>query len=171
MALPYIDTVVSTVLDSVRKSGLLESFLVSGQVSSIGTDGTVTVTRGSDTYPKVRVLSGYLSPTVGDTVSILRGVSGWICPGRWRTTSAPRIQSAKVAGNSGTADTWLDTAVTFPVPFANVPRVTATPSSGIGGSTDLQVTVDSETATGFTLRIKRGNTATPTYVNYIATDF
>ena len=171
MAIPYIDTVVSTVLGSVRKSGLLESFLVSGQVSTIGTDGTVTVTRGSDTYPKVRVLSGYLSPSVGDTVSILRGVSGWICPGRWRTNSAPRIQSAKVPGGSVTSNAWVDTAITFPIPFANVPRVVASASSGIGSGSDLKVIVDNETTAGFTLRIWRAGGVTPTYVNYIATDF
>lgn len=82
-----VDRLLDAVLKRVKDSGLLWSGTVMGTVSAVGTDGTVTVTRGSDTYPKVRLLSGYTSPAVSDTVEIMRTLGGWVCMGAIQTTN------------------------------------------------------------------------------------
>lgn len=88
-----IDTIIQASVDTVRRTGVAESGVLMANVSAVGTDGTVTVTRGADTYPLVRILSGYTNPAVGDVVEILRTSGGWVClgslltynPGQWKT--------------------------------------------------------------------------------------
>lgn len=50
----YLDRIIAVVIDNIKKSGLLAQGTLSGTVSAVGTDGTVTVTRNADTYPKVQ---------------------------------------------------------------------------------------------------------------------
>lgn len=88
-----IDTIIMASVDGVKKSGVVESGALMATVSVVGADGTVTAIRGSDSYPKVRILSGYPNPAVGDSVEILRTSGGWVClgsllaynPGQWKT--------------------------------------------------------------------------------------
>lgn len=57
-------------------------------VTSVGTDGTVTVQRNDDVFPNVRVLSGYV-PAVGDVVEIATTLGGFVCLGKlvdWDTS-------------------------------------------------------------------------------------
>lgn len=82
-----IDRVIGAAVDSVKKSGLVEAGVLMATVSVVNSDGTVTVTRGADTYPKVRLLSGYRDPTVSDIVEILKTAGGWVCVGKLRTTN------------------------------------------------------------------------------------
>lgn len=79
-----IDAVIGAAINGVRKSGALESGALMATVTAVGTDGTVTVERGTDTYPKVRVLSGYTSPRTGDLVEIMKTAGGWVCIGSLR---------------------------------------------------------------------------------------
>ncbi|MFF7408696.1 hypothetical protein [Streptomyces lydicus] len=76
-----VDTLINATLDAVRKSGMLEAGALMATVSAVNSDGTATVTRGTDTYPKVRLLTGYNVPTVGDRVEILKTSGGWVCVG------------------------------------------------------------------------------------------
>lgn len=75
------DSLMSATLEHVRKSGALTENCRMGEVSAVGTDGTITVSAAGETLPRVRLLSSYPEPTVGALVSILRGSGGWICLG------------------------------------------------------------------------------------------
>lgn len=77
-----IDRLIDAVLRKVQASGMLEAGALMATVSAVGTDGTVTVTRVGDTYPKVRRLASYTAPAVGDRVEILRTAGGWVCLGK-----------------------------------------------------------------------------------------
>lgn len=79
--MPAIDQVVNAAVEGVKKSGLMESGALLGIVSTSPTGGTVSVTRGADSYPKVRLLSGYAA-VVGDLVLILKTNGGWVCLGK-----------------------------------------------------------------------------------------
>ncbi|WP_326792040.1 hypothetical protein OHA79_09570 [Streptomyces sp. NBC_00841] len=81
----YLDRIIAVVIDNIKKSGLLAQGTLSGTVSAVGTDGTVTVTRNADTYPKVRRLVSYTSPAVGHSVLIHRTLGGWVCLGQLAT--------------------------------------------------------------------------------------
>ncbi|MFJ9961083.1 gp53-like domain-containing protein [Streptomyces avermitilis] len=164
------DRLVTAILAKVRQSGLLESGLLRATVSAVNSGGTLTATRGSDTYPKVRLVGVLNRPAVGDTVQIMRTLGGWVCVGRVETSSAPRIQRGQTSVPTTTANAWATAAVTFPVPFANTPTVVATASSGIAtAGANLSVAVFNESTTGCTLNVNRG-TANATFVNWIATD-
>lgn len=80
MSLTPADRLVNAVIKKVKDSGLLWSGVLMGTVSAVNTDGTVTVTRGSDTYPSVRLLAS-VAPSVGDSVEIMRTMGGWVCLG------------------------------------------------------------------------------------------
>lgn len=84
-----VDVVLNAAVDAVRQSGALEGNALLATVGSVAADGTVSVTRGPDTIPKVRILSGYPAPAVGDLVHLLRGAGGWVCLGAL-ATSTPR---------------------------------------------------------------------------------
>lgn len=87
-----IDTIIQASVDGVKRAGVAQAGALMANVSAVGTDGTVTVTRGTDTYPLVRILSGYINPVVGDAVEILHTAGGWVClgalltynPGTWK---------------------------------------------------------------------------------------
>ncbi|MFF4952278.1 hypothetical protein [Streptomyces chattanoogensis] len=81
------DRLLDAVIKKVKDSGLLYSGILMGTVSAVGSDGTITVIRGTDTYPSVRLLSGYTSPAVNDTVEIMRTLGGWICLGALQTVN------------------------------------------------------------------------------------
>lgn len=76
-----IDFVVNAALENVKKSGLVESGALLATVASVPGGGVVSVNRGVDSYPKVRLLSGY-SAVVGDLVLILKTNGGWVCLGK-----------------------------------------------------------------------------------------
>ena len=87
MSLTPADRLVNAVIKKVKDSGLLWSGVLMGTVSAVGADGTITVTRGTDTYPSVRVLRGAGALTVGDTVQIMRTLGGWVALGGFSTST------------------------------------------------------------------------------------
>lgn len=101
-----IDRVIGAAVDSVKKSGVLEAGALMAIVSMVNSDGTVTVTRGDDTYPKVRRLSGYTGPAVGDVVEILRTSGGWVAIGRFLTETNGWVSITPAAGytNNGNSN-------------------------------------------------------------------
>jgi hypothetical protein len=158
-----VDKLLGAAVQSVKTSGLLESMARMGVVSAVNSDGTVDVSRAGDVFPSVRLLSGYESPVVGDTVQMVKTMGGWVCVGRLAASSAPNIQSGSVTFPTGTDSTWLTVDVTFPRAFAATPRVVMTPNSAIAAaSTDLTWAISSPSATGFTARYRRNNSSTST---------
>lgn len=174
-----IDRVIGAAIDGVKKSGVIEASALMATVSVVNADGTLTVTRGADTYPKVRCLSGYLGATVGDLVEILKTSGGWVAIGRLRTSNAPRVQrgTATTPATTGTPASWGTVTITFPKPFANVPIVVATAAEAIAsGNTDVAIAVSNTTTTSFILRSRRNTAgATDSFAaltcNWIATDY
>lgn len=75
------DIVLGAAVRRVKDSGVLEGQALMATVSTVNGDGTVDVARGDSAFPRVRCLSGYPSPAVGDTVEILRTAGGWVCLG------------------------------------------------------------------------------------------
>ncbi|MFF1812393.1 H-type lectin domain-containing protein [Streptomyces sp. NPDC058251] len=168
-----LDRLLNASVDAVKKSGALENNAFMATVSVVNAGGTVDVTRAGDTFPSVRVLSGYQVPAVGDNVELLRSAGGWVCVGKLMTSSLPRIQSgsAQTPGSGGTAGTWTAVTVTFPKAFASTPNVVATPNSSVSaGTTELNWSVASVTTTGFELRSRRTTDSVTTFL-WIATDF
>lgn len=166
-----IDALIGASVAAVKKSGVIEGSALMATVSAVGTDGTVTATRGTDSYPKVRVLSGYQAPQAGDLVELLRAAGGWVCIGKLMTSNAPRIQSGQVSVAIPLANKWYTAPVTFPKSFASTPIITATAASGIAtDGANLSVAILGESATGFTVNVNRGTAAT-TFVNWIATTY
>lgn len=168
--MPAIDKIILSAVEGVKKSGTIEAGTLMGTVTAVASNGTLTVERAPDVYPKVRILSGYIKPTIGDLVEILKTTGGWVCIGSLRTSGAPLIQSgaATVAMNSA-VNAWVEEPVTFPVPFATTPRVVVTPSSTISGSGDIAAITRSETATGFVMRVRRTTEAASAGITWIAT--
>ncbi|MET9425644.1 hypothetical protein ABZY06_33910 [Streptomyces sp. NPDC006540] len=82
----YLDTIIRAVEDRILRSGVTEQSTMTGAVSAVATDGTITVTRDSNTYPKVRILAGYV-PRVGHAVQIHKAAGGWVCLGATVTTT------------------------------------------------------------------------------------
>lgn len=80
MSLTPADRLVNAVIKKVKDSGLLWSGVLMGTVSAVGADGTITVARGADTYPSVRLLAS-VAPSVGAYVEIMRTLGGWVCLG------------------------------------------------------------------------------------------
>lgn len=71
--------------------------------------------------------------------------------------------SAPITWTGGTAGTWQQVDVTFPVPFPSVPIVQVTPQGNIpsvGGSTTLQWGVSGVTTTGCSIRAMRSTAFT-----------
>jgi hypothetical protein len=171
--MPGIDRVLNASVDAVAKSGLLEGNALMATVSVVNLDGTLTVTRADDTYESVRVLSGYLKPTVGDTVELLRSAGGWVCVGKLMTTSTPRIQAGTVVTPtwSGATMEWTEATVTFPKVFANTPVVVATLFSGLTSTTiEIDYSVNALTTTGFVMRSRRSTSSATTFT-WLAVDF
>lgn len=173
--MPRIDQLISAAVDAVRRSGALEEMTLTGVVSAVGSDGTVTVARDTDTYPKVRLLSALGRPTVGDLVVIHRGLGGWTCLGVAQTSNAPRIQRGTVLASNAAA-TSFSVAVTFPQPFSAVPSVTTDINSGSGSLRYWQSRANSVTAAGFSLFLLTTDAAAGAIdwssvpVSWIATD-
>lgn len=167
-----IDVILDAAVDTVKKSGVLDAGALMGTVSAVGADGTLTVTRGADTYPRVRVVGSLVMPAVADIVEIFSTAGGWICVGALRSNSAPRIQSGTAQTPASATDgTWQAVTVTFPVAFAATPTVTATAVSGVGaGTTELNWSVNSVSATDFQLRCRRTGPSSVTTLSWIATD-
>jgi hypothetical protein len=155
-----IDNLLSASVDAVKRSGALENNALMATVSVINSDGTVDCTRTGDTYPSVRLLSSYLTPTVGDSVELLRTAGGWICVGALRTHSAPRMLSGTVSV-SFTAATSTSVTVTFTRPFASTPNVVASIASGSGSARWFTARAINATTTGFTLFVLTSDAAAP----------
>ncbi|WP_458085805.1 H-type lectin domain-containing protein [Streptomyces malaysiensis] len=171
----FLDKIIAGVTDSIRKSGMLESTTLMATVSAVGADGTITATRGDDTFPKVRILSGYWSPAVGDTVEISKTVGGWVCLGKLQTTRpVPRVQSGQgsVPGGQPSSGGWSTATVTFPVAFTNIPNVTVTPLySATTSTTRIIPAVYDVTTSSFTLKVWRDGGTGGSTCSWIATDF
>ncbi|MFI2187999.1 hypothetical protein [Streptomyces sioyaensis] len=95
-----IDSLLSASVDAVKRSGAIENAALMATVSTVNSDGTVDVTRAGDSYPSVRLLTGYLIPTVGDSVEIIKTAGGWVCVGRLQTVT-PTPQWVSVSLVSG----------------------------------------------------------------------
>jgi hypothetical protein len=167
-----LDKLLNASVDAVKKSGALETNALMATVSVVNTNGTVDVTRAGDTFPSVRVLSGYMVPTVGDSVELLRSAGGWVCVGKLMTSSAPRFQTGSLSLTSATADSWSSyVTVTFPTPFASTPVVMVTcQSGGPTGTSELEFKLTAVSTTSFQVSQRRGTTSTTT-VGWFATDF
>lgn len=161
-----IDKVIQASIDGVKRSGALESGALMGVVSAVDTGGTLTVARGTDVYPAVRILSGYNHPVVGDTVEILRTAGGWVCIGALRSSSAPRIQSGR-ATTPVPSGGFSDIAVTFSGAFPAAPRIVITPDTT--APQNMTWGVMNVANTGFTIRCYR-TTANATNFMWLATD-
>jgi hypothetical protein len=100
-----VDKLLGAAVQSVKTSGLLESMARMGVVSAVNSDGTVDVSRSGDVFPSVRLLTGYASPTVGDSVQMVKTMGGWVCVGAYQTaTPSPQWVSASLVSgytNSG----------------------------------------------------------------------
>ncbi|MFI7009962.1 hypothetical protein [Streptomyces sp. NPDC050145] len=165
-----VDRLIEAVLQQVRGSGMLEAGAMMGVVTAVGSDGTATVSRGSDIFPRVRLLAGDV-PAVGDRVELLRTAGGWVCLGALRRNSAPRVQSGTSSTPGGTANAWSTVNVTFPTPFPTTPTVVATPRfSTTTATTYMLAVVYNESPTGFQLKVWRTTTA-GTDCNWVATTY
>ncbi|WP_353961839.1 H-type lectin domain-containing protein [Streptomyces sp. NBC_01500] len=169
-----LDALLNASIDAVKKSGALENNAFMATVSVVNSNGTVDVIRAGDTFPSVRVLSGYLNPAVGDSVELLRSAGGWVCVGQIMTGNAPRIQSGTYSQTATTAGVWSSNmTVTFPKPFASIPVVVITPNAGGPGeatTNGIQVQCTSVSATSMAARHLRGNTGSSTF-GWVATTF
>ncbi|MFE1763099.1 hypothetical protein ACFW81_02585 [Streptomyces angustmyceticus] len=93
-----LDSLLGASVDAVKRSGAIENSALMATVAMVNTDGTVDVSRAGDTYPSVRLLTGYLMPTVGDSVEIIKTAGGWVCVGRLQTvTPTPQWVSVTLA--------------------------------------------------------------------------
>lgn len=171
-----IDDIIDATIRRVRASGMLTDNVLMGTVSTVGTDGTITVVRpgvsGDDTYPKVRLLDRNPPPAVGDRVEIANTNGGWVSLGRLQTSSAPRVQRGLVTTPIGSTANYVLTYVSFPVAFVGTPTVCATPVSGVTAtSTTFNWAVNEISPTGFRLRTYRSNqNSFATDYSWIATD-
>ncbi|MGW6920855.1 hypothetical protein ACWGA9_06160 [Streptomyces sp. NPDC054950] len=147
-----IDAVLGASVDAVKRSGALENGALMATVSVLNADGTADLTRAGDTYPNVRLLSGYLNPSVGDNVEMLRSAGGWVCVGALRTNSGPRIQSGRL-NLTFAATAVANWNVTFPKAFDSVPNVVANIASNAAAVRWYKANVYNESTTGFTLYI------------------
>ena len=100
-----VDTLIDAAIAAVEQSGAIDARSRLGVVSDVNSDGTISASVGDSTLTSIRVLSGYTVPTVGDTVSILRGTGGWVCVGSLATSSpewqTPSLNSPWSAYGSG----------------------------------------------------------------------
>jgi hypothetical protein len=103
-----VDKLLGAAVQSVKTSGLLESMARMGVVSAVNSDGTIDVSRAGDVFPSVRLLTGYASPTVGDSVQMVKTMGGWVCVGAYQaSTPTPQWVSASLASgytNSGNSN-------------------------------------------------------------------
>lgn len=171
-----LDKLITAVIRAIRSSGVLEENSRSATVASVNADGTLQVTRGDSTYPRVRRMSGHLAPSVGDQVTIHKTAGGWVCLGKLESSGAPMIQSGTFTqAAAATAGQWTDNVtVTFPQAFGSAPRVVVTPSGGGPGSgttNDLQWQTTTVTSTSFQFRHLRGNTGQTATFSWIATTY
>lgn len=166
---PVIDVLNDSAVEAVKKSGLAVETARMATVTALGTAGTINVQAGADTFERVRILSGYLSPTVGDVVEIMNTAGGWVCIGKIMGSSAPRIQSGVAIIPSGTVG-WRGVRVNFDKAFATTPRVVVTPTySGSTADTEIETATNNTSTTGFDCRNRRSTTSETT-VHWIATD-
>lgn len=171
MASSAADRLVNAVLKKVKDSGLLYSGTFMATVSAVGSNGTLTVTRGADTFPDVRLLSGYAHPMVGDTVEIMRTASGWVCLGVLQTArpaGVVDIRAGSVGVVASTANTPAYSTVTFDTPMqGDAFYGQATASSTVVGSVITGVGVAMVSATGLRVYLTRNTgSTTPATVHY-----
>lgn len=165
---PVIDVLNDSAVEAVKKSGLAVETARMATVTTLGSGGTIDVQAGADAFQRVRILSGYLSPKVGDVVEIMNTAGGWVCIGKVMGSSAPRIQSGMVTTPTpGSGGGTTNAVVTFPRPFAGTPRIALTGDSSV--PQNFSVAVQSPTANGFTARCYRSTDSSTTF-HWIATD-
>jgi hypothetical protein len=158
-----IDAIIQSSVDAVKASGALESGALMGVVSAVGTDGTVTVTRGADVYPKVRLLSGYNNPAVADTVEMLKTVGGWVCLGRLRTApvagSVVEVRAGITSITPSAANTPTLGTVTFPVVRGSTFVAQVTANTSVPGTQVTGVGIGTVTSTSLQIYLTRTNTS------------
>ena len=86
-------------------------------------------------------------------------------------TLESRIKSdtVQITPSGAGVATSVNVPFTKPFPVGVVPKVVVGVNTGVSSDIELKVWASSETRTGFTLTLRRGNT-TPTWVTWIATD-
>lgn len=165
-----VDKLLSAAVLAVKNSGLLESVARIVTVSAVNSNGTVDVERNGDTFPSVRVLSGYLKPQTGDSALMVKGMGGWFCVGSFRTNNAPVIQRGSAVTPAIADSSWTSVRVTFSTPFSSTPTVVATPISAVeAGGTELNWAVDNVSASGFDMRCRRTTNSVTTF-GWLATN-
>lgn len=153
-----VDALLNASVNAVKKSGALEGNALMATVSVVNSNGTVDCTRAGDTFPSVRVLSGYQVPTVGDSVELLRSAGGWLCVGKLMTTHAPQIARGTV-NVSISAATSGSTTVTFARPFPVIPTVVGSLATGDGTARYFTARAYGATTTGFSALVLSSDAA------------
>lgn len=169
-----IDVINASAIDAVKRSGVLEAGALMATVSTRNADGTITVTRGTDTYPNVRLLAGDPAPSVGDLVEILKTSGGWVCLGSLLTTKAPAgtvldHRAGRVFITTVTQNVTVSANVTYAAMRAGSDIiVVACPQSG--GPANCAVSIANQTTTGFTIYLSRTEANPPsTWLHWSAT--
>ena len=171
-----IDTIISAVTAQIRASGLLESGTIMATVSAVGADGTITATHGTNTYPRVRVLTA-LGVAVGDRVEIMRTLGGWVCLGRLMSASGGAIldmRGGMVTITHTANDEPASATVTYPTLSGTTFHGIATARTSGAYTVVREVTTATFTATSMVVAATRADlTGTPptpktTNVDWIA---
>lgn len=102
-----IDAILHASVDTVKRSGIIENSALMGTVSVVNANGTVDVTRASDTYPSVRTLVSYQNPAVGDLVEMVKTAGGWVCVGVLATAPMVNKTVVKQAATARASSTTL----------------------------------------------------------------
>lgn len=153
------DRLVNAVIRKVQESGVLWSGVQMATVSAVGTDGTITVTRDSDTFPRVRLLGSY-APLVGDRVEIMRTLGGWVCLGPLQaaTSSVVDMRAGTVTITPSAANTPTFANVTYPALRGNAFYAQVTPITTVPGTSVLGVGATNVSSTGMRVYLTRANT-------------
>lgn len=168
MSRPVIDILNASAVDAVKKSGLAVETARMATVTALNTDGTLNAQAGPDSFPRVRMLSAYLNPAVGDVVEIMNTSGGWVCLGKLAASPAPRIQSGKVSTPApGQGGGVTSATVTFPRPFASPPRIVLTGESTV--PQNFSIAVQGPATAGFVAQCYRSTNSSTTF-HWIATD-
>lgn len=166
-----IDTLLDAAVERVESSGALETIARMGVVSAVAGDGTITVTVADSTLPRVRVLTHYAFPAVGDTVELLRTAGGWVCVGRLATATPAGTVVDMRAGVFNAPIPAINTFHFYTINYTQMrgdqfAMVTSYQMGGTTASTTALVTVASApTSTSAQIRITR-STLTTTGVHW-----
>ena len=155
------DKLVSAVIAKIKNSGLLESGTFMATVTAVNFNGTITVSRGSDTFPDVRLLSGFVSPKVGDRVEIMRTLGGWVCLGMIQSTTPVGVVDIRAGTTTITpsaANTPTSKVISFAPMQGNQFYGSATAHTTVPGTSVTGVAVTEVTSSSVRVWVTRSNT-------------